>query len=135
MVWGGQHHVRAARCMATLVVIRNAILAAGTHGGRRSAQRGPAAGQSPVPGTPLVVCVWNDQILPADGGHRCKRDRPDVELRRLDAGHLALDDKADAMVPLIRALPERKVAPPCAMGEAPSLDARGAARPDCSCDN
>jgi hypothetical protein len=35
---------------------------------------------------------------------------PDAEFHLLDTGHIALEDKADVMVPLIRDFLERKVA-------------------------
>jgi pimeloyl-ACP methyl ester carboxylesterase len=61
---------------------------------------------------PPTLIVWgkNDFIFPADGAHPYRRDLPDVEFHLLDTGHLALEDKLDEMVPLMRDFLARKVA-------------------------
>jgi pimeloyl-ACP methyl ester carboxylesterase len=53
---------------------------------------------------PPTIVVWgkNDKIFPAEGAHPYKRDLPEVEFHLLDAGHFALEDKLDELVPLIR---------------------------------
>jgi pimeloyl-ACP methyl ester carboxylesterase len=60
---------------------------------------------------PPTLIVWgkNDYIFPADGAYPYKRDLRDVEFHLLDTGHFALEDKADEMVPLIRAFLDRTV--------------------------
>lgn len=60
---------------------------------------------------PPTLIVWgkNDAIFPADGAHAYKRDLPDAELHLIDTGHFALEDKADEIVPLIRAFLAKKV--------------------------
>ena len=61
---------------------------------------------------PPTLIVWgkNDYIFPADGAGPYLRDLPDAEIHMLDTGHFALEDKLDAMVPLIRDFLDRKVA-------------------------
>jgi pimeloyl-ACP methyl ester carboxylesterase len=61
---------------------------------------------------PPTLIVWgrNDKIFPADGAYPYKRDLPDLEFHLLDTGHFALEDKADEMVPLIRAFLDRNLA-------------------------
>ena len=60
---------------------------------------------------PATLIVWgkNDFIFPADGAHPYKRDLPQVEFHLINAGHFALEDKFDEMVPLIRDFLARKV--------------------------
>jgi pimeloyl-ACP methyl ester carboxylesterase len=61
---------------------------------------------------PPTLIVWgkNDFIFPADGAHPYKRDLPKAEFHLINAGHFALEDKFDEMVPLIRDFLSRKVA-------------------------
>jgi pimeloyl-ACP methyl ester carboxylesterase len=61
---------------------------------------------------PPTLIVWgkNDKIFPAAGAHPYKRDLPDAELHLFKTGHFAFEDRADKMVPLIRAFLDREVA-------------------------
>lgn len=61
---------------------------------------------------PPTLIVWgkNDKIFPADGATPYRRDLPDAELHMFDTGHFALEDRLDAIVPLIRDFLDRKVA-------------------------
>jgi pimeloyl-ACP methyl ester carboxylesterase len=61
---------------------------------------------------PPTLIVWgkNDTIFPADGAYPYKRDLPNLDFHLLDTGHFALEDKADEMVPLIRAFLDRELA-------------------------
>ena len=60
---------------------------------------------------PPTLIVWgkNDKIFPADGAYPYKRDLPNLDFHLIDTGHFALEDKADEMVPLIRAFLARHV--------------------------
>nr|WP_232495722.1 alpha/beta hydrolase [Novosphingobium kaempferiae] len=61
---------------------------------------------------PPALILWgaNDQIFPVDGAKAFLRDLPDAELHLLDSGHFALEDKADEIVPLMRAFLSRHLA-------------------------
>jgi pimeloyl-ACP methyl ester carboxylesterase len=54
---------------------------------------------------PPTIIVWgrNDKIFPVDGAYPYKRDLRNLGFHLIDTGHFALEDKADEMVPLIRA--------------------------------
>jgi pimeloyl-ACP methyl ester carboxylesterase len=54
---------------------------------------------------PPALILWGaaDPIFAPEGAHAFLRDLPEAELHLLDTGHFALEDKADQMVPLIRA--------------------------------
>jgi pimeloyl-ACP methyl ester carboxylesterase len=60
---------------------------------------------------PPTLIVWgkNDKIFPADGAYPYKRDLRKLEFHLIDTGHFALEDKADEMVPLIRAFLAKNV--------------------------
>lgn len=60
---------------------------------------------------PSMLILWgkNDPIFPEAGAHSYLRDVPKAELHVLDTGHYALEDKFNAMVPVIRSFLERKV--------------------------
>ncbi|APR84378.1 alpha/beta hydrolase fold protein [Minicystis rosea] len=60
---------------------------------------------------PPTLITWgkNDAIFPPEGAYPYKRDLPDAELHLIDTGHFALEDKADEIVPLIRAFLAKKV--------------------------
>ena len=62
---------------------------------------------------PPALIVWgkNDKIFPASGAGPYLRDLPDAKLHLLDTGHFALEDKLDAMAPVIRDFLDRSVAP------------------------
>src|ERR1700761_4262630 len=62
---------------------------------------------------PPTLIVWgkNDKIFPADGAYPYKRDLRKLEFHLIDTGHFALEDKADVMVPLIRAFLAKNVRP------------------------
>jgi pimeloyl-ACP methyl ester carboxylesterase len=62
---------------------------------------------------PPTLIVWgkNDKIFPADGAYPYKRDLRKLEFHLIDTGHFALEDKADVMVPLIRAFLAKSVSP------------------------
>src|SRR5271165_1720390 len=60
---------------------------------------------------PPTLIVWgkNDKIFPADGAYPYKRDLRKLEFHLIDTGHFALEDRADEMVPLIRAFLARSI--------------------------
>ncbi|HEY2616121.1 MAG TPA: alpha/beta hydrolase [Acetobacteraceae bacterium] len=62
---------------------------------------------------PPTLIVWgkNDKIFPADGAYPYKRDLRKLEFHLIETGHFALEDRADEMVPLIRAFLARNVTP------------------------
>jgi pimeloyl-ACP methyl ester carboxylesterase len=53
---------------------------------------------------PPMLIAWgrNDPIFAIEGAHAFLRDLPQAELRLVDSGHFALEDKADEIVPLVR---------------------------------
>jgi pimeloyl-ACP methyl ester carboxylesterase len=51
----------------------------------------------------LVVWGRNDPSFVARGAEAFKHDLPDAEIRLLDAGHFALDEKNDEIAALILA--------------------------------
>ncbi|WP_144579306.1 alpha/beta fold hydrolase, partial [Agrobacterium sp. DE0009] len=61
---------------------------------------------------PPTLVVWgkNDQIFPEEGAHPYLRDLPEAEFHLIDTGHFALEDKLDAMAPLIRSFLDRNIA-------------------------
>lgn len=61
---------------------------------------------------PPTLIVWgkNDKIFPEEGAHPYLRDLPGAEVHILDSGHFALEDRLDAMAPLIRDFLDREVA-------------------------
>ncbi len=61
---------------------------------------------------PPTLIVWgkNDKIFPADGATPYLRDLPHAEFHLLDTGHFVLEDKLDAMAPMIHDFLDRTVA-------------------------
>jgi pimeloyl-ACP methyl ester carboxylesterase len=61
---------------------------------------------------PPMLIVWgaNDTIFPAAGARAFLRDLPDAELHLLDSGHVALEDRGDEILPLMRAFLARHLA-------------------------
>ena len=61
---------------------------------------------------PPALIIWgkNDTISPVDGAYSYQRDLPKVEFHLFDTGHLALEDKADELVPLMRDFLDRNLA-------------------------
>src|SRR5262249_39605191 len=53
---------------------------------------------------PPVLFAWrkNDKIFPVDGAEPYKRDMKTLQLRLLDAGHLALESNGDEIASLMR---------------------------------
>ena len=53
---------------------------------------------------PPALILWgeNDPIFLPDGARAFLRDLPNAELHFFDAGHFALEDKADEMIPVMR---------------------------------
>lgn len=53
---------------------------------------------------PPILILWgaNDPIFLIDGARAYLRDLPRAELHLLDTGHFALEEKADAMIPIMR---------------------------------
>lgn len=53
---------------------------------------------------PPTLILWgeNDPIFLPDGARAFLRDLPDAQLHFFDAGHFALEEKADEMIPILR---------------------------------
>lgn len=53
---------------------------------------------------PATLIVWGerDRMFSVEGARAFQRDLPRAELRLVDSGHFALEDRADVIVPLVR---------------------------------
>jgi pimeloyl-ACP methyl ester carboxylesterase len=60
---------------------------------------------------PPTLIIWgkNDYIFPPNGAYPYRRDLPNAELHLIDSGHFLLEDKAQEVIPIIRAFLARKL--------------------------
>ena len=57
----------------------------------------------------MIVWGKNDEIFPEAGAHTCMRALPKVEMRILDTGHFAPEDKFSVIAPMIHDFLDREV--------------------------